>query len=129
MFRYHCSDCGKTLILDGTATPDQKRCNCTPAKTMVGRAHSIPVPPLSREMTELLSVKDAEKKRAELCSEWGIANKSHKSHGSNFSSNQTLKNLIHNILEVVTGEDQLDRIHGLVARRYRYDIYTQSMIG
>ncbi len=126
-YRYQCLDCGTTYIgpqLDGGMT-----CGCVPAKSIRGTFYGVGVThvkPLSDELLESLSVSEAGKVRSALCLEWGIPNKSHAFHGSNFSSNQTLVNLINNIVEPVRG-GLLITVRQKVRQKYGYDIETQMM--
>ena len=123
-YRYHCQDCGKTYI--GEPTPGML-CNCTPAKVMTGTPYVVQGPPLSDELQQLYSISQAATKRAELCNLWGIANKSHAQHGSNFSGNQTLAQLILNIVAPVQATQERARVRQLVIQKYHYDIDSQRM--
>jgi hypothetical protein len=102
------------------------QCNCIPPKTMIGKLVATAVIPLSDDLQESLSIKVATERRAQLCQAWGIDNKSHKQHGSNFSSPQTLVNLINNIVEPVQGADR-ERVRGLIIEQFQYDINSKLM--
>ncbi len=122
-YRYSCSDCGKTYI----GPPKSGMfCNCAPPKVMIGTPYIPKVAPISDELKEQLKIQDATEKRAELCQLWGIDNKSHKTHGSNFSAPQSLMQLINNIVDPVQGADR-ERVRQLVIKKYSYDIDTQMM--
>ncbi len=101
-------------------------CNCAPPKVMIGTPYIPKVAPISDELKEQLKIQDATEKRAELCQLWGIDNKSHKTHGSNFSAPQSLMQLINNIVDPVQGADR-ERVRQLVIKKYSYDIDTQMM--
>ena len=78
-------------------------------------------------MKEILKPSAAAKLRAQLCKDWGISSKSHKSHGANFSSNQTLQHLIDDIVAPVSGGGERERVRQLVIDAYNYDIDTGGM--
>lgn len=120
-YRYQCLDCGKTYL--GPQLPGRMTCNCTPPKQISGTRI---VTPLSAELLETISSSEAATRRSLYCRRWGIPNKSHVSHGSNFSSNQTVVNLINDIVSPVTGE--LRRaVRDLVAKDFSYDIDSKEM--
>lgn len=83
-------------------------------------------PPLSQELQVQLNIQNATDKRAELCQLWGIDNKSHKTHGANFSAPQSLVQLINNIVEPLQGADR-ERVRQLCITKYQYDIDTRLM--
>lgn len=120
-YRYFCGECGKTYV--GPQLPGKMTCNCTPPRQISG---TLIVTPLSDALLAVLSISEATDLRRELCSRWGIANKSHNTHGSNFSGNQTVVQLIHNIIAPVQG-DLWDRVRAHVINDYSYDINTQQM--
>lgn len=130
--RYQCLDCGKTYI--GPKIEGGMVCNCTPAKTitksttvqMGPSAASGPVLTLRPPLTDNVLSSEAASVRNALCTRYGIANKSHKSHGSNFSSNQTLANLIGDIVAPVTGELRT-RVRQAIIDDYSYDIDSGTM--
>lgn len=132
MIRYSCLTCGKTAIVE-TEIKEGMMCNCTPPKAMKGRSFVMPrgtveITPLSDEMLEGLSVSEAAAERTTMCAAWGIKNKSHTSHGANFSSRQARVALIHDIVSVVSAPHEWTRIRGLIARQYGYDIETCRMV-
>jgi len=122
-YRYHCSECGKTYI--GEPNPGLK-CNCNPAKTMIGSPYIAPPAPLSPQLLVQLKIEDANALRAKLCKDWDIKNFSHKTHGSNFSGSQTVVQLINNIVEKLDGQTRED-VKAHVIQDYQYDIDTKSM--
>jgi hypothetical protein len=113
----------KTYI--GPSLSGPMTCNCTPARQIVGRVYQVIVP-LSDALLEELSTAEAAIWRANACRRWGITNKSHKSHGSNFSSNQTVVNLINDIVTPVQG-DLRRTVREAVIEEFGYDIDTQGM--
>jgi hypothetical protein len=123
-YRYHCSNCGKTYI--GPASPGMM-CTCAPPKQMIGSPYVTQAAPLSPELLAVLNIDAATKRRTELCAAWGVKNKSHSSHGSNFSGNQTLAQLINNIVEPVQGSAERGRVKALIIEQFQYDIDTQQM--
>jgi hypothetical protein len=122
-YRYSCLMCGKTYI--GPPQPGMM-CNCQPPKPMIGTPYVAPIAPLSAELQVSLSIKEATPRRAQLCQQWGIDNKSHKPHGSNFSGSQTLVQLINNIVEPLVGAER-ERVRALIITEFSYDIVTQQM--
>lgn len=123
-YRYHCTDCGKTLITSETVSETERTCLC--GKVLTGQPYTRKIPQLSQELQAVYKIDEANRLRGKLCADWGITNKSHRRHGSNFSSPQTLKALIDNIVAPVTGNDR-ERVRRLVIESYGYDIDTQSM--
>lgn len=123
-YRYHCADCFKTYI--GPQLPNKMTCNCAKPKKISGTLHIIQIP-LSEELLEILNSSQAAKMRNALCQNWGIINKSHVQHGANFSSNQTVVNLIHDIVSPVTGALR-HIVRDAIIRDYRYDIDSQQMV-
>jgi hypothetical protein len=101
------------------------KCNCTPPREIVGIKIVMSLSPALREV---LSPKDAAKLRAKLCRDWGITSKSHPAHGANCSSNQTVVQLINDIVSPVTGELR-ERVRNQVIVEYKYDIISQQMVG
>jgi hypothetical protein len=101
-------------------------CNCKPPKVMIGTPYIPKVAPISDELQKQLKIQSATEKRAELCKAWGIDNKSHKQHGSNFSAPQSLVQLINNIVEPLQGADR-ERVRRLVVTQYSYDIDSAMM--
>ncbi len=93
---------------------------------MVGRPYSSPVPSLSSELAASISSGNAAKLRGQLCQKWGITNKSHVSHGSNFSSNQTVASLLNDITAPLRGSLRTE-VRDLIISDYGYDIDTQMM--
>jgi hypothetical protein len=126
LYRYHCDMCGKTYI--GPQIPGGVQCNCTPPKNLVGKMVAEAFTPLSPELTREVNISEATTLRTQLCLRWGIANKSHVQHGSNFSGNQKVVNLIHNIVDPVTGRLR-DTVRAAIIRDYRYDIDSRQMTG
>ncbi|RZI84795.1 MAG: hypothetical protein EOP38_07670 [Rubrivivax sp.] len=95
---------------------------------MTGSPYVVAPTPLSSALKESYSISAATKLRSELCSLWGITNKSHATHGSNFSGNQTLAQLIQNIVEPLAEGAERDRIRGMCIARYSYDFDDRSMV-
>jgi hypothetical protein len=93
---------------------------------MIGAPYVAPAVPLSQALLTSLNIQAATLRRAQLCQQWGIDNKSHKPHGSNFSGSQTLVQLINNIVEPLVGA-QRERVSGLIITEFGYDIDTQQM--
>lgn len=127
-YRYQCLDCGKTYI--GVELVGGMTCNCKPPKKIDGlklRDVVIVRKPLSAELLTELSVKEAAAMREKLCKDLGINNKSHKSHGSNFSSNQTLVKLIEDITTPVTG-GLIVEVRAKIIKAYGYDYVTGEMV-
>ena len=120
-YKYQCLDCFKTYI--GAQLPGRMSCNCNPAKQISGVRI---VTPLSAELLEQVSSSEAATRRDYFCTRWGIANKSHKQHGTNFSSNQTVVSLINDIVSPVTGELRRT-VRAAVIQDFGYDIDTQEM--
>lgn len=125
-YRYSCAsnNCGSVYI--GPKPSMAPMCCCDTPKKMVGAAYKTPLPSLSDELAEVLSSGEAASKRTALCKRWGITNKSHKAHGSNFSSNQTLARLICDIVAPVEGEVRA-QVRQAVLDDYSYDIDTNMM--
>ncbi|MDE2596829.1 MAG: hypothetical protein KGL44_08135 [Sphingomonadales bacterium] len=94
---------------------------------MTGTPYVVQGPPLSAELQQLYTISQATTKRAELCTLWGITNKSHAQHGSNFSGNQTLAQLILNIVAPIQAAHERARVRQLVIQAYHYDIDSQRM--
>ncbi len=127
-YRYQCLECGKTHI--GVEIVSGMICNCHPPKRIKGmkmREVIIERKPLSDELLTEISAKEAPKLRDSLCRRWGINNKSHKSHGSNFSSNQTLVNLIEDITSPVQG-GLIAVVRAAIIEDYGYDYITGEMV-
>lgn len=122
LYRYSCNECAKTYI--GTQLPDPMQCNCTPAKKIRGILLETP---LSDALTEEISTSKAATLRSSMCAKWGITSKSHVSHGANFSSNQTVVNLINDIVKPVQG-DLRESVRRLVIREFSYDINSRKMV-
>lgn len=102
-------------------------CNCPPPRNvMIGTPYVAPAVPLSDALLESKSIQDATALRSELCERWAITNFSHKTHGSNFSSPQTVVQLIHNIVEKLEGPTRA-RVRLRVIDDYQYDIDKRSM--
>jgi len=120
-YRYHCSVCFKTYI--GKQLPGKMKCNCDPPKEIAGERL---VTPLSDELLRVVKSSEAATLRNQLCTRWGIENKSHAVHGSNFAGNVTLANLIHNIVAPVKG-DLYNTVRETIIRDYSYDIETKEM--
>ena len=120
-YKYQCLDCFKTHI--GAQLPGRMSCNCNPPKLISGVRI---VTPLSPELLEQVSSSEAATRRNAFCTRWGIANKSHKQHGTNFSSNQTVVSLINDIVSPVTGELRRT-VREAVIHDFGYDIDTQEM--
>jgi hypothetical protein len=120
-YRYQCLDCGKTHV--GPQLPGRMTCNCAPAKLITGVRI---VTPLTPELLETISSSEAATRRNAFCTRWGIDNKSHKQHGSNFSSNQTVVSLINDIVGPVTGELR-NTVRAHVIRDFGYNIDSKEM--
>lgn len=126
-YRYQCLDCGKTYL--GPQLAGRMECNCDdPRNRGSKKKHSGTAirTPLSQELQEIVSTSESATRRETLCTRWGIANKSHSQHGANFSSNQTMVNLIHNILGPVQG-DLYQSVRRHIIRDYAYDVETKEM--
>ena len=127
-YRYQCLDCGKTHI--GAEIVSGMICNCSPPKRIKGRKMRDVVlerAPLSDELLTEVSAKEAQKLRTTLCQRWGINNKSHQSHGANFSSSQTVVNLIHDITGPVQG-GLINSVRAAIIKDYGYDYLTGEMV-
>lgn len=127
IMKYQCLVCFKTYI--GESLGGDMICNCQPPKSIKGTVYALSapiVPPLSDELTQLYSADQAAQLRDKLCSQWGMPNKSHKAHGKNFSSPQTLVNLIHDIVSVLQGGLR-NQVRQMIIKQYNYDIDTQMM--
>jgi hypothetical protein len=98
-------------------------CNCSPPKEIAGTQI---VTPLSDALLAVLSSTEAAESRQTLCTRWDIKNKSHKTHGSNFSGSQTVVQLINDIITPVKGE-LWDLVRAHAINDYNYDINTQQM--
>ncbi|MCV4262544.1 hypothetical protein [Pseudomonas capsici] len=122
-YRYHCSDCGKTYI--GPELNSVMMCLCTPQKKMLGQRLQTP---LSDELLQTISISEATQMRKTFCQRWNIPNKSHTTHGANFSKNQKLVDLIMDIVAPVTGTLRTS-VRQLVISEFRYDIDSKEMIG
>ena len=120
-FRYFCDWCGKCHI--GARLPGTMTCNCQPPRQISGL---MLTKPLTKELTTPMSASEAYNLRAVLCKSWGIKNKTHDLHKGSYDSNQTLVQLITNIVEPVS-ENDWGRVRGLVKTRYNYDITTGGM--
>ena len=127
-YRYQCLDCAKTHI--GAEIVSGMICNCSPPKRINGskmRDVVLVREPLSDALLTEVSSSEAPDLRATLCLRWGINNKSHKSHGSNFSSSQTVVNLIHDITYPVQG-GLINTVRAAIIDDYRYDYITGEMV-
>lgn len=122
IYRYSCSECGATYIGEQIVGK-----TCGSGHKMTGSPYTMPVTPLSSELTQSYSITEATKLRGELCTLWNITNKSHKTHGSNFSGNQTLQQLIQNIVEPVAEGAERDRVRLLCIAKYHYDFDARAM--
>jgi len=120
-YRYYCDKCGTTYI--GPMLPNKMECNCKPPKQIAGTEI---VTPLSAALLQDLDITAANELRGRLCTAWDIKNKSHATHGSNFSSNQTVIQLINNIIQPVTGE-LWEKVRAHIIRDYNYDINSGKM--
>ena len=140
-YRYHCDFCCYTYIGPRLAVDNPLRfCRCTPGSGGTARPleekeyiHSAPRPdpdpPLSRELREEYTVgKDADRVRARLAERWIIHDKTHSSHGSNFSGRQTLLQIIKNLVSTVQGETEIQRIREAVINDFGYDIVLCKMV-
>jgi hypothetical protein len=120
-YKYQCRECGKTYV--GLQLPARMSCNCTPAKQITGvRTSTL----LSPDLLEVVNSSEAATRRARLCQRWQIPNKSHASHGANFSSNQKVVNLIQDIVAPVTGELRRS-VRAAIITDFFYDIDTREM--
>lgn len=122
-YRYHCSACFKTHI--GSQLPGTMACNCNPARQIVGQRVIVP---LSDALKAQVSPSQAATLRNTLCQRWGITNQSHGQHGANFSSNQTVANLINDIVNPVQGQLR-SAVKTHVLNDYGYDIDAREMAG
>ena len=122
-YEYRCNDCLKCLISEMNL-PLGIKCNCTPPKVLKAVVYRIP---LSEELVAVLDVAGAHKLRAELCNVWGIENKSHKHHGSNFSRSQPVVDIIHDIVAPIANARERGRVRMCVIEKYDYDIETRMM--
>jgi hypothetical protein len=120
-WRYACNECGKTYI--GEKLPGSMTCLCSPPRSISGQKI---ITPLSAELLTSLSIHQATVLRGQLCADWGIENKSHATHGSNFAGNQTVVQLIHNILTPVTGAAR-DHARQRIRVTYGYDPDAREM--
>lgn len=123
VYRYTCAECAATYIGEQVTGK-----TCGSGHAMTGSPYVVKMTPLSKELKESYSITEATKLRTELCQLWGIDNKSHKTHGSNFSGNQTLAQLIQNIVDPVAEGAERERIRGLCITRYKYDFDDRSMV-
>ncbi len=123
-YRYQCMDCGKTFI--GAQIAGGMTCNCTPPKKVIGTLVIASLSPLSPELTREVNITEATSLRAQMCRRWNITNKSHLAHGSNFSGNQKIVNLIHNIVDPVSGTLRT-QVRDAILREFRYDIDSRIM--
>lgn len=121
-YRYSCEECGKTYR--GAQLPARMACNCQPARLITGIRIATP---LSPDLLAIVGTSEGATRRAFYCTRWGIANKSHASHGANFSSNQTLVNLINDIVTPVIGELRRS-VRTAIMTDFSYDIDTGEMI-
>lgn len=121
-YNYRCNDCGKTHV--GTTAPSSLSCNCIPPKLMTGRMIATP---LSAELLEVLDINAATTRRALFCTQWSIPNKSHGSHGANFSGNQKLVDLINDIVSPVQGQLRVT-VRQRIIDDYGYDIDSRGMV-
>jgi hypothetical protein len=122
-YRYSCSECGATYIGEQVVGK-----TCGSGHKMTGSPYVMKAAPLSDELKHSYSITEATKLRGELCSMWKIANKSHKAHGSNFSGNQTLEQLIQNIVEPVAEGAERERVKLLCIGKYQYDFDVRAMV-
>lgn len=120
-YKYQCLDCFKTYI--GPQLPGKMACNCVPSKAISGVKV---VKPLSDALLREISSGEAATMRSAMCTRWQITNKSHVSHGSNFSSNQKVVNLILDIVNPVRGTLRAT-VRAAVIAEYGFDIDTQEM--
>jgi hypothetical protein len=120
-YRYYCDKCGKTYV--GPMLSGKMECNCQPPRQISGTEL---VTPLSAELLQDLDITAANELRNRLCTAWGIKNKSHTTHGSNFSGNQTVIQLINNIIKPVEG-DLWEKVRAHIIRDYSYDINSGKM--
>ncbi|WP_085741341.1 hypothetical protein [Pseudomonas syringae] len=114
---------GKGYVFQGQG--QSMLCLCTPPKKILGKPQQTP---LSDELLEMLDIGSASKMRAVFCQRWGIPNKSHTTHGSNFSSNQRVVDLILDIVAPVTGGLRTN-VRNLIISTFKYDIDSKEMIG
>ena len=121
-YRYSCNECGKTYL--GAQLPGRMACNCNPARMISGTRI---VTPLSADLLAQVNTSQAATLRSQYCTRWGIDNKSHASHGSNFSSSQTVVNLINDIVSPVSGTLR-DSVRRAVMTDFGYDIDSREMI-
>jgi hypothetical protein len=82
--------------------------------------HLRPLHALPAALRERYSIKQQPDVRAEVAGVMGIADKGHESHGANFDSAQTLKQIIDNLFATVSGA-QAAVVAGKVMARYGYD--------
>ncbi len=131
-YRYHCDTCGYTYIGPQLAAGDPKRwCGACPRSApLVGTPYGSPLSeiPLSNSLRATYTIAEAEKIRAQLASKWHITDKGHKHHGSNFSGNQTLLQIIKNLTEKVEGKAEIERVRMCVMEDYDYDILECRMV-
>lgn len=120
-YKYKCLECFKTYI--GPQLPAKMTCNCSPAKQIAGVKV---VRPLSDALLRAITSGEAATLRAELCTRWQIENKSHVSHGANFSSNQKVVNLIMDIVGPVKGGLR-NTVRQAAIADFGYDIDTGEM--
>ena len=121
-YKYKCIACFKTYIGPELQTPIM--CNCTPPKRMHGIRQQSPI---SDDLKQIISISEAATMRRKFCEKWNIPNKSHATHGSNFSSNQRIVDLINDIVVPVQGSLRTS-VRQLVISEFRYDIDSCEMV-
>lgn len=121
-YKYQCTDCFKTYI--GPQLAGSMLCNCAKPKSISGIRLQTP---LSDELTEVLDIAESAKRRNKFCQEWNITNKSHSTHGANFSGSQRVVDLIHDITAPVRGQLRTS-VRLLIIAKFKYDIDTSEMI-
>ena len=79
---------------------------------------TAPTGPAYKNLSESFSYKQWPDVRADVSRVLGLKDKGHSSHGSNFKGDQTLRQVINNLLDTVQGEAEIGRIQGLLRQHY-----------
>ena len=74
--------------------------------------------PTHTNLMESFSYKEWPDVRAEVARVLGIKDKGHSTHGSNFKGDQTLRQVIKNLVETVKGDAEILRIQNLLRQHY-----------
>ncbi|TXL74077.1 hypothetical protein FHP25_17870 [Vineibacter terrae] len=79
---------------------------------------TAPTGPQYTNLATVYTNKEAPDVRADVVRVLRVQDKTHSTHGANFSSNQTLRQIIDNVIAKVQGQAEVQRVQGLLRQHY-----------